>query len=165
MRPLAVSLSIACLLAASGCHRKGEAAGAAASATPGTDAERKVLVGGVVCPLESVNGNSIRQSRTLRAGTRATLVGWRRVADAMQSGSGDMHVVFRSIAPDGSHDLSWSAVRVARPELATEGPHTAGYAGSGVLPVYPGKYKVLLHVDAGRALRECDTGEILDLQN
>ena len=73
-------------------------------------------------------------------------------------------IVFRSIVPDGSHDLFWPGLRVARPDLATD-PHflNAGYSASGRFPSRPGKYRVLVWVGDAGTQRECDTKEIFEI--
>jgi hypothetical protein len=168
MRLIAIGVSLGCVIAAGGCHRNGDAGrtpGSTAAGRPEAIAEAKLLRGGVICPLESVSGNSIRQSRSFRSGSRATLVGWSRVADLHEPTPPLVHVVFRSIVPDGSPDLFWSGLRVPRPDLAQADAvlATAGYAASGPLPANPGKYKVLVWVGDENVQRECDTGEVFDL--
>lgn len=152
------------LLAA--CNRAGTPATATpASSRPTAIADAKRVTGNVICPLEIVNGNSIRQSRTLQAGTRASLVGWSRVADQREPVPPMVHVVFRSTVPDGSQDLFWPGVRVPRPEHSEGNPllANAGWSAAGNLPRNPGKYQVLLWVGNAGTQRECDTHEVLDL--
>jgi len=154
------------LLVLAGCHqRSGAAATTTATTRPVAIASAKLMQGSVICPLEIANGNPIRQSRSLAAGSRATLVGWSTVADRNQPVPPRAYVVFRSTAPDGSADVFWPATRVARPDLTQSDPRRAqaGYAASGELPKGPGKYKVLLWVGDANVQRECDTAEVLDL--
>lgn len=76
-----------------------------------------------------------------------------------------VYVVFRSTVPDGSPDLFWPGVRVARPDHAEGNPllANAGWSAAGDLPRNPGKYKVLVWVGDADTQRECDTHEVLDL--
>lgn len=170
MKTSAVILLCVALLSA-GCRRQNDAtAGAAsdaASAVPETEGAAKVLKGRVICPLEIVNGKSIRQSRSFRIGSKATLVGWSRVADAERPVPPLVYVVFRSNVPDGSVDLFWPGIRVARPDVANGNPRMvkAGYSASGSFPTHPGQYKVLVRVGDQNLQRECDTGETLWLQD
>lgn len=152
------------LLFAAGCSRQGATADTA-QREAGAVANPKVATGGMICPLESANGNPVRMSRSFRIADRATLVGWSRVADARQPVQGQVHVLFRSTVPDGSQDVSWVGMRVSRPDVAMDDPRAAvmGYSASGALPANPGKYKVLVRIGDGRAVRECDTGEVFDL--
>jgi hypothetical protein len=161
---LSVCSSLVVLVLAAGCSREGATADTSPRA-PGAIANPRVVTGGMVCPLESVNGNPVRMSRSFRIGDRASLVGWTRIADARQAVQGQVQLLFRSTAPDGSQDLSWAGRRVARPDVAMDDPRAAvvGYSASGALPADPGKYKVLLRIGDGNTVRECDTGEVFDL--
>ena len=128
-----------------------------------TDA--RVEKGRVICPLEVVNGNPVRDTRTFPAGSKATLVGWSRVADRQRPVPPLVHAVFRSTVPDGSADLFWPGVRVARPDIALTDSRMAmsGYSVSGRLPENPGRYRVLIWVGDTGLQRECDTGEVFTL--
>ena len=168
MRLIAIGVSLGCLIATGGCHQRDDAEatpGSTSSGRPEAIADAKLLRGRVICPLESVSGNSIRQSRSFRAGSRATLVGWSRVADLREPDPPLVHVVFRSMVPDGSPDLFWSGMRVSRPDLAQSDAALAkaGYAASGTFPANPGRYQVLVWVGDQNVERECDTGEVFDL--
>lgn len=161
---LSVCSSLVVLVFAAGCSREGATADTSQRA-PDASANRKVVTGGMICPLESVNGNPVRMSRSFRIGDRASLVGWTRLADARHPVQGQVHLLFRSTVPDGSQDLSWAGRRVARPDVAMDDSRAGvvGYSASGAFPPNPGKYKVLLRIGDGNAVRECDTGEVFDL--
>jgi hypothetical protein len=148
-----------------GCQRQQPAAAPAVNGRPPAIAAAELSKGRVICPLESVNGRSIREGRTFRAGRRATLVGWSRVADRRPPAPPMLFVVFRSVVTDGSQDLFWPGLRVARPDVSREpGMGTLGYSATGVFPVNPGRYQVLVWAGDRSRQRECDTGETFEIR-
>jgi hypothetical protein len=138
---------------------------AADTGRPMALAGAKVVSGGAICPLESVNGEDIRQKRSFAAASRATLVGWSTVADKARPVPPMATIVLRSVVPDGSRDLFWPGIRVARPDLSSDPRLLAsGYSASGVLPQNPGRYKVLVWVGDARLQHECDTLRVLEVR-
>jgi hypothetical protein len=159
-------------LALAACQPGGSGQPAASSPTatvapggrPTAIANAKVVTGRVICPLESVNGRQVRESRAFTISSKATLVGWSTVADHDHPVPPMATIVFRSLVPDGSGDLFWPGMRVARPELSPEPRlRDAGYSASGSFPSRPGRYKVLVWVGDGQLQRECDTKEVFDI--
>lgn len=140
--------------------------GMGSSGKPESISGAELTKGRAICPIETINAASIRESRSFSVGGKATVVGWSRVVGQNPADATLLHVVFRSIAPDGSADLFWPATRVDRPDKALDDASLlhSGYAATGLFPQNPGKYKVLVWLGDARAQRECDTGEQLDIQ-
>lgn len=166
LKPAVWIMAIVCLCACDSAQRDTARQDPAGLARPESIRQATLSTGKVICPLEIINGDSIRRGRSFPAGSKATLVGWSTVANRDEPVPPLVHVVFRSTVPDGSADLFWPGKRVARPELSQNDERLAnsGYAAVGNFPTSPGKYKVLVWVGDEKAQRECDTGEVFDLQ-
>lgn len=128
--------------------------------------DAKVSRGGVLCPIEKLNGEGVRQLPALRAGSVVTLSGWATVADAANPTPPLVHLVLRPRGSSGSADAFLPGQREARTDLAATNPRirNAGFVVTARLPSVPGRYDVLLWTGSEDAQVECDTHARLELQ-
>lgn len=159
-------LLLATALVIAGCERtdKSSVSRSPSIGPPVILADTKIIKGQSICPLEVINGQPIRLAHALRTGITATFVGWSTVADGPNPVPPDVYLLFRSTVPDGSADLFWPGMRVARPDLSMDARRLdAGYSANGKLSLRPGIYKVMLWTGDTHLMHECDTRQVLQI--
>lgn len=145
----------ACLLAAAcGPSPLGSVPGGGAS---GPQA-RPVKDLGVICPVEAINGKSVRTPPDLGAGSKAIFMGWATVADYDQPVPPMVHLVLRPQGVKDAADIYLELGHMPRPDLSNEPKRRlAGFEGQVTLPA-AGRYEVLVALGDKDWQVVCDSG-------